>query len=238
MKLIAVTAGKGGVGKSCVAAYAGAALAKAGRRVLLLELGAQARSLDTILHAPGALMTVQDIARGDCSAGEAMADVPGYGDLCLIPTSPVPCRAVAPGELLTLLDSLPADIDFVIADGVDPCSFPVKAAHMVLLVTTPELLSVRAAADTARLLENAGCGELRLVINKVPPQVVPMKGIEDFDDIIDMTGARLIGVIPQSQKLAYASNNTEPLGEDSLTPQIFGRIAARIMGENPPLLVC
>jgi septum formation inhibitor-activating ATPase MinD len=61
--------------------------------------------------------------------------------------------------------------------------------------------------------------------------------MEDFDDVIDGVGARLLAVIPHSPKLAYAANNTAPLPEDSLTPQIFDRLAQRLLGIHAPLLV-
>ena len=238
MELIAVSAGKGGVGKSCVAAYTGAALAKAGKRVLLIELGAQPRSLDMILGTSGdSLFHIKDLVYGRCDIYEAMTGIPGYGSLCLIPSAPGLRDPVAPEEMHMLLGILPRDFDYVIADGVEPRHFPADAADMILLVVTPELLAIRAAADVAHYFEEAGCGEIRLVINRVPPTVTPMKGISDFDDIIDMVGARLIAVIPQSQKLNYASNNSEFLGEDSLTPQVFARIASRVMGEDAPLLI-
>jgi septum site-determining protein MinD len=202
-----------------------------------MELGAQTRSLDQILGTPEtSLFHIQDVLAGRSDVAAATGQVPGYDNLFLLPTGHGLCPPVGAREFLQVLDML-SELDYVIVDGVDPRWFPAAAADLILQVVTPEPMAVHAAAPVTRFLFDMGANEIRLVINRVPPSVPPMKGINDFDDIIDIVGARLIGVIPQSQKLMYASNNTEALGEDSLTPQVFERIAARIMGKDAPLLI-
>jgi septum formation inhibitor-activating ATPase MinD len=64
-----------------------------------------------------------------------------------------------------------------------------------------------------------------------------MKDIRDFDDIIDTVGAQLIGIIPYSPILQYASNNAAPIEEGSLTLEVFENIAARLLGQRRKLLI-
>jgi septum formation inhibitor-activating ATPase MinD len=238
MRLLAITSGKGGVGKSCVAAYTGAALAEAGKKTLLLELGADTRSLDLILPLPEtALFHSGDLLAGDCDAEAAIAPVSGCDNLFVIPCALGRRTTVDEVGFRALLSSLPEDIDYLLVDGLDADSFPFSLADMVVQVVTPDSLCVRAGATATRLLRRRGVGNIRLVINQVPQSIIPMKGAEDFDDVIDGVGARLLAVIPHSPKLAYAANNTAPLPEDSLTPQIFDRLAQRLLGIHAPLLV-
>ena len=241
MKIIAYTSGKGGTGQSCLAAYTGAALAQAGERVLLIEMGAAVRSVDLILRLPETtLFHVWDLLAGDCDFARSWVKAPDYDRLSVIPGSPLPEKqAVTGAEFARLRAMIPDRFDYVLLDGVDFGVFPAAAPDMIVQVVTPDSLCVRAcAAHTTRLLADGARAEaLRLIINQVPPQVAPMKGAEDFDDIIDMVRARLLGVIPASPKLHYVANQGELLPEDSLMPRIFAAIAARLQGKDVPLLV-
>lgn len=239
MKIIAVAAGKGGTGQSCVAAYTGAALAQTGRKTLLAELGAGGRSLDIVTGlSETALFHIRDAVSGACDVEEAVAETCCHKNLLLLPAPPASAgHPVTGGEFRYLLDGLPKDLDYLILDGADFRVFPAGLPDCILMVCTPDTLSVRAAALLALDLQNGGARDIRLVINRVPAEILPIKGIEDFDDVIDAVGARLIAVIPESPKLAYASNNTKPLDRESLAPQVFKRLAERLMGKNSPLLV-
>jgi septum formation inhibitor-activating ATPase MinD len=106
-----------------------------------------------------------------------------------------------------------------------------------LLVTTPDTLSVRAAAQKSRELYEAGANNVRLVVNNVPARVVPMKSYRDFDDIVDQTGAQLIAVIPASQRLHHSANNGAELSRESIVPEVFLRLAERLRGKQTPLLI-
>jgi septum formation inhibitor-activating ATPase MinD len=238
VKTIAITSGKGGVGKSCVAGYMGAALARAGKKTLLLELGADARSLDVILPlSETALFHSGDLLSDRCSAEDAIAPVSGCDNLFVIPCALGRRQSVDEIGFRALLGALPEDFDFLLVDGLDAHCFPFSLADMVVQVVTPDSLCIRAAATATRLLRERGIGNIRLIINQVPANPIPIKGAEDFDDVIDQVGARLLAVIPHSPKLTYSSNNAAPLPEDSLTPRIFDRLAQRLLGAHAPLLV-
>lgn len=236
LNILAVVSGKGGAGKSCVAAYTAAALAKAGKNTLLLELGRDVRSQDVILGLPEtALFHSGDAASGLCDITAATSRI--NSNLLLIPAGFSRDEPISQEGLMRILNALPRDLDFLVVDGLDPMTFPFGLTDQALLVCTPDTLCVRASTVLNQALREKGAKDIRLVINRVPPSVQPIKGVADFDELIDTVGARLLAVIPESPKLAFASNNTEPLGEDSLTPQVFQRIAQRLLGQNSPLLV-
>ena len=241
MKIIAITSGKGGTGKSCIAAYTGAALAQAGQRVLLIEMGAAPRSLDVILNLPETtLFHVRDLLDGTCGFAQSWATAPAYDKLHVILAAPTPAKQAVTGEeLARLLGLIPARFDYILLDGVDFGLVAPTMPDMILQIVTPDSLCVRATAahNKALLAGGAQVENTRLILNQVPPQMAPIKDIEDFDDIIDLVQARLLAVLPASPKLQYASNHGGPLWEDSIVPRIFTAIASRLQGNDVPLLV-
>lgn len=237
MKIIAVTSGKGGTGKSCVAAYTGVALAGTGKKVLLLEQGATTRSLDLILGVQDfAVFNLADVLENRCEAEKAIVPTGFHENLFLLPAGAVPLEPESGPALTELLASLGPAYDYILVDGVDFSMLEPPLFDLVLMVLTPDSLSVRACAQHARLLHGTGV-KLRLVINNVPARVSPVYGAEDFDDILDIVGIQLIAVIPASPKLQYSSNNAAPLHNESLTVRIFDNLAARLQGEQRPLLI-
>lgn len=235
MKCIALCSGKGGTGKSCVAAYTGAALAKAGHKTLLLELGGMHRCLDLILGVQEqTVFTSADLLAGTCSLEDATLPAEIQKDLFAVVG---PATPAGPRELGALLRSLDGKYGFVLLDGAPLASLPADRLDMAVVVATPDSLCVRACAQTSRELHEAGVRAVRLIINNVPAQVGPILGAEDFDEIIDRIGAQLLGVIPTSPKLHYSANSARPLDPESLTVQIFDNIAGRLLGQRRPLLI-
>lgn len=238
MNLIAVTSGKGGTGKSCVAAYVGVALSEAGRTTLLLEQGVEPKSLDVILAAQTEPeCDLEEVVEGRQMATRAVVSSTITDNLFLIPSGIGPYKPQSSDKFIALLKDLRMEYDYIILDGVDFDILPPSLFDMILLVTTPDTLSVRACRNKARDLFVAGADKVRLVINNVPSQVLPIHGVYDFDDLINVIGAQLIAVIPQSPKLQFCSNNAQPLDEESITIQVFDNLAARIRGQQRPLLI-
>ena len=236
MKCVVVCSGKGGTGKSCVAAYTSAALAVAGKRVLLVELVGNAHSLELILGVKEAAFGVLDIFAGHCKAGDAILEVENVPGLFFLPAGDGP-----PPEderpLRRLLNSVAEHYDFIVFDSGQLSYLPVTLCNVFLLVTTPDTMSVRASAFLSRQIAGAGAKEVRLIINNIPPRIIPIAGAQDFDDVIDIIGARLISLIPASPNLAYCSNNAQPLNSDSLAIKEFECLAGRLLGKRIPLLI-
>lgn len=237
--VIAVTSGKGGTGKSCVASYTGVAFAKMDKKVLIVEMGGQSRSIDLILGTHNdILFDFSDIAKGSVDIKQAVVKTAYEENLYILPGSIVPSQSMMGlGWYRRFFSTLKEVFDIIILDGVDFYAFPPELAETIIMVITPESLSIRAAAMHSRALYDAGADDIRLVINDVSAKVMPMYGARDFDDIIDTIGARLLGVIPESPILKYSSNNAQRVDEGSLTVQVFDNIAKRLLGEHPLLLI-
>lgn len=237
MKLIAVCSGKGGTGKSCVGTYTADALSVLKKKVLLVDAAVGPGSLDLILGLQDTVVfNLHDVLVGACEAQKAILPVPGRPNLFLLPAGLASAETKDTIKFTDLIKSLKSDYDFIVVDGL-PEDMDLKSVNTVLLVTTPDTLSVRAAAQKCRELYDGGAASVRLVINNVPARVLPMKSFADFDEIIDQVGAQLIAVIPASGRLQYASNNGAHISRESLTVQIFERLAQRVRGKQEPLLI-
>ncbi|MCL2069074.1 MAG: P-loop NTPase [Oscillospiraceae bacterium] len=239
MSVFAVTSGKGGAGKSCVCAYTAAALAKMGQNVLLVESGFGYRTADLIFGVHNeVLFDVSDVLEGRCNRQKAIVTLP-QGNLSLLmgPPMPHPYISAGRGTLEALLWQCAEEYDTVIVDGADFAHVSPGLFDTVMLVVTPDTMSVRAGGVQRSMIDAKDTGKLRLVINNAPARIMPMLDIRDFDDIIDTVGARLIGVVPHSPNLQYSSNNAVPIEEGSLTLDVFDNIAARLLGQHRKLLI-
>jgi len=238
VKLVFVCSGKGGAGKSCVCAYTAAAMAKTGKKTLLIDMGGVPGSLDLILGAQDyAVFNLGDVLKGDCEPEKAIVAVEGYKDLFLLPAGIPPRGKADKNSLDKVIEQVKDEYEFVFLDNPDFDALKPQPDDTILLVTTPDTLSVRAAAQKNLELFEAGIQGVRLVINHVPARVIPMNSFHSFDDIIDTVAAQLIAVIPSSQKLHHSANNGLPLSRESLTVKIFERAAGRLLNKPLPLLV-
>lgn len=237
--IITLTSGKGGTGKSCIAAYIGVAFAEMNHRVLIVEMGAQARAQDVILGTENNLLfDYYDVVSGGAEVKNAIVKTNYHENLFLLPAPPLPFTYLPKLDWYrSFLDYVGEVFDIIIIDGVDFHSFPPELSDLILQVVTPDTLAIRSASLHTAALYDAGVENIRLIINQVSNQVVPVSGVRDFDDIIDKVGVQLIGVIPESPMLKYASNNSRELEKDSLTKQVFENLAKRISGEQHLLLV-
>lgn len=238
MNLIAVTSGKGGAGKSCVTAYAGIALAQEGKKTLLIEQGLSVKSLDVILAAQNdAVFDLGDVLDQRCTLEKAIVPSELAEELFLLPAGSESYHRDSQTQLPALIASLGEEYDYILLDDPDFTVLPPSLFDRILLVATPDTLSVRACQNKARQLYEEGANNLRLIINNVPPQIIPIHGAQDFDDVINTIGVQLIAVIPQSPKLQYSSNNAKALDSESITIQVFDNLAARMCGQFRPLLI-
>lgn len=238
LKLVAIASGKGGTGKSCVAAYTGMALSEAKKKTILVEFGATFRSLDIIAAAQhDAVFDLSDVLSGRCELEKAVVPCSHTDNLFLIPAQAGGYRRPAGDAVSGLFRALRSEYDYILVDGVDFEAVPPALFDTILMVTTPDTLSVRACQHLTRDLFEEGAEQVRLVINNVPSQVIPIHGAVDFDGVIDLIGAQLIAVIPHSPKLQYSSNNAKMLDEESATIQVFDNLAARLCGQARPLLI-
>ncbi len=234
-RLLVISSGKGGVGKSTAAVGLGTALCDAGLRVLLVDLDEGLRCLDLMLSVTDRL--VFDI--GDALADPAMLDrcvypVPGAEELFLMAAPRR--RAIKPGALRVLAGEVTRRYDFTIFDcpaGLPYrfyAEFPSFAEHIIVCNT--DKVCVRDARETA---EAVGDGA-KLLINRFVKRRVTRRLHGNIDEVIDGAGARLVGVVPEDVNAVYAAARGEPL-RTGPAAMAFHRVAARLCGFQLPLKI-
>lgn len=240
--VIMVASGKGGTGKSTVSVFTAGSLAKRGRRVLLVELDSGLRSVDYIAGVAGkTVYDIGDILAGRCETGKAIVESPLYAGLFVV-SAPYAGGEVRAQALAAFIRSAREVFDDIVLDTAAGMGAPFVAAMSVsdtaVIAITPDPVAMRDGRIVCDALVSAGCEDIRLLINKVPhgPQECAVK---DLDECIDTVGARLVGVVPYSSAVAAAGAEGcgLPPPEKELASAVFDAVAARLCGEQAPLLI-
>ena len=172
-KVIAITSGKGGVGKTFVSANLAATLAKRGLRVLVLDADLGLANLDVVLNLYPKL-TLHDVFTGKATLDEAILPAPGGFSVLLAGSGMVEYSRLTPevrGEFLRVVHSLVPRFDVIVLDtgaGIsDVVLFAVSLASEVLMVATPEPTSLTDAYATIKVLVGQQQRDrVRLVVNQ------------------------------------------------------------------------
>ncbi len=245
-KRILVTSCKGGVGKSTIAANLACALAIRQKRTLLVDMDLGNRSLDIMLGVEGsAIFDISDLAAGRVSADKALlspfSDVPFF--FC-----PAPYRydgTLTEESLKKALEELEEIVgaDYTILDtsGGADCSvrFCAAVSSSAVIVTTPAPSAVRAAEKSGDLLFEFGIRDCVLVVNRMERDIKKAEKHLGVSEMIDRTAVRIIGIVPEDERLALCTERGEPAAGARIRPDstvAFSNIAARLCGENVPLL--
>lgn len=241
-QVIAVTSGKGGVGKSSFCVCTAYALAARGSSVLVIELDSGLRSLDIMMGLTAkTVYDVGDVVMCRCEPDRAVVRSDAVPNVCLMPASARPDITVYAHTLARLLHRLDSAFDVVLLDtpaGLgESFKAAVSACGLAVVVATPDAVSVRdASAAVSYARETAQC-EIRLVINKVYEKDGRKNAIEDLDMVIDGVGARLLGVVPFDDSLSKTLSAGEMPAAGRLYTRVFDNIAGRLLGRDIELSV-
>ncbi|HEX3038009.1 MAG TPA: AAA family ATPase [Oscillospiraceae bacterium] len=236
-----LTSGKGGVGKSTTCVGLGCALARRGKRVLLVDGDAGLRSLDRMLGIDEQLVfDISDIISGNCEPIRAIYPCTTVPGLFLLPAPSRVENTVNPELMRRLVPILAQYYDHVLIDcpaGIGRGFVSsVSAADRALVVTTPDPICLRDSDKVRRLLLQNRVLQQRLVINRFNHTSFRKMGCySDLDSVIDSAGIRLIAVIPEDLKFVAAAANSVPCPPKSTAAMAFNRLAARLEGEQIPL---
>ncbi len=243
-RVVTVTSGKGGVGKTTTTANLGIALARLGKRVVLIDGDVGLRNLDVVMGLENRIVyDLVDVVEGRCRLRQAMIKHKQFPELYLIPAAQTRDKtAVSPADMIYITDKLRNEFDFILVDS--PAGIErgfrnaVAPADDVLIVTNPEVSAVRDADRIVGLLEAEHKDPGQLIINRINTEMVKRGEMLSAADITDILALKIIGIVPEDEHVIPASNSGVPvtLNENSRAGLAFRNIARRLTGEEVPLM--
>lgn len=243
-RVIVVTSGKGGVGKTTTTANIGMALAAMGEKVVLIDADIGLRNLDLLLGLENRIVyDLVSVVEGRCKLKQALIRDKRQPNLSLLPAAQTRDKsAVTPEQMQELIKNLLEEFTVVLIDcpaGIEQGFKNATAgASEAIIVTNPEVSSVRDADRIIGLLEAAEIEQKSLIVNRIRPGLVSRDDMMSVQDVQEILAVKLIGVIPDDESIIVSTNRGEPavLQEGSLAGQAFRNIARRLQGEDVPLL--
>ncbi|MCD5405637.1 MAG: septum site-determining protein MinD [Desulfotomaculum sp.] len=243
-KVIVVTSGKGGVGKTTTTANVGAGLAALGHKVVLVDADIGLRNLDVVLGLENRIVyDIVDVTSGHCRLRQAIIKDKRLPGLHLLPAAQTKDKtAVSPEQMQELCGELKKEYEYVIIDcpaGIERgFKNAIAGAERAIVVTTPEVSAVRDADRIIGLLESSGLSSPELIINRLRINMVKAGDMMSIDDILEILAIDLLGVVPDDDEVVISTNKGEPvvLNEKSLSGKAYRNISRRIKGEKVPFL--
>ncbi|MGL5188970.1 MAG: septum site-determining protein MinD [Cetobacterium sp.] len=243
-KVIVITSGKGGVGKTTSSANLGAALAMENQKTLLIDTDIGLRNLDVVMGLENRIVyDLIDVIEGTCKPKQAIIKDKRNDNLHLLPAAQSRDKnAVTPEQMRELIDTLKAEYDFILVDcpaGIEQgFKNAIAAAEEAYVVTTPEISAVRDADRIIGLLEANEIRNPKLIVNRLRVEMVKDGNMLSVEDVTDILGIKPIGIVPDDENIVISTNKGEPLvykGE-SLAAKAYMNIAARTLGQNVEFL--
>ncbi len=244
-RVIVVTSGKGGVGKTTITANLGTALARLDRSVVLVDADFGLRNLDLLLNLENRIVyTAVDVIAGECRLEQALVKDKRTPNLALLPAAQTRNKtAVSSEQMCKLVKQLTSRYDFVLIDcpaGIEQgFRNAISGANEAVVVTTPELSAARDADRVIGLLEAAQIRPTRLIVNRVRPDMVEAGQMMSVEDLKEILAIPLLGVVPEDRDVIVSTNKGEPLvlsGDKTLAGMAINNVAERLMGKTVPFL--
>ncbi|MSS76508.1 MAG: septum site-determining protein MinD [Methyloglobulus sp.] len=249
-RIIVVTSGKGGVGKTTTSAAIAMGLAKKGHKTAVIDFDVGLRNLDLIMGCERRVVyDFINVINGEASLNQALIKDKNCNLLYILAASQTRDKdALSQEGVGKVLDDLSKDFKYIICDS--PAGIE-RGAHLAMyfaddafVVTNPEVSSVR---DSDRMLGILSSKSRRAEQNKEPikeyllltrysPERVKLGEMLSVEDVQEILSLHLLGVVPESKSVLNASNSGIPviLDEKSDAGQAYADIVARYLGENKP----
>lgn len=244
-RIIVVTSGKGGVGKTTCSANLGMALAQRGHKVAVVDADFGLRNLDLLLGLENRIVyTAVEVLAGQCRLEQALVKDKRQPNLVLLPAAQNRTKdAVTPDQMRKLINALTRVFNYILIDSPAGIEMgfqnAIAAAKEALIVTTPEIAAVRDADRVVGLLEANDVKKLHLIINRIKPAMVQQDKMMSVEDVQEILAIPLIGVIPDDERVIVSTNKGEPLvlsPTASMAGLAFQNVVRRLEGEKVPFL--
>ena len=250
-KIIVITSGKGGVGKTTSSAAISSGLALLGHKTVVIDFDIGLRNLDIIMGCERRVVyDFVNVINGEASLNQALIKDKRVPNLYILPASQTRDKdALTIEGVEKTLNDLSKDFDFIICDS--PAGIETGAlmamyfADHAIVVTNPEVSSVRdsdrilgiLASKTKRAIDNKPPIQEHLLLTRYDPERVERGEMLSVTDVKEILAIPLIGVIPESKSVLKASNTGTPviLDETSDAGIAYVDAIARFLGEDRPM---
>ncbi|HTX56212.1 MAG TPA: septum site-determining protein MinD [Candidatus Acidoferrales bacterium] len=238
---IVVTSGKGGVGKTTTTANLGAALAKRGLRVVLVDADIGLRNLDLVLGLEKRIVfDLVEVAEGRCQLRQALIKDKRFESLAILPAAQTRDKdAMTESQFEAIVAQAAEQADYVLIDcpaGIEGgFRNAVAGATEAIVVTTPEVSAIRDADRVVGKLNDRRL-PMRLIVNRLRPEMVRTGDMLSVEDVCEILAIELLGIVPDDAEVIDTTNRGEPIVLDPTArlAAIYEKIARRLEGEMVP----
>lgn len=239
-KVIVVTSGKGGVGKTTTVANVATAMARNGYKIVVMDLDIGLKKLDLIMGLENRVIyDLVQVIEGECSIKQALVKDKRFPDLYMLPAAQTRNKDdIQPNQVKALCEQMRPDFDYIIIDcpaGIEQgFRNAIAAADQAIVVTNPEVSAVRDADRIIGMLESAQFKNIQLVVNRLRPDMVRSGDMLSIEDLLEHLCIDLLGVVPEDKLVVPSTNKGEPivLNDKSPAAQAFNNIAQRLVGKQ------
>ena len=252
-KVLVVTSGKGGVGKTTTTAALGAALAQGGQSVVVVDFDVGLRNLDLVMGAERRVVfDLINVVQGVAKLPQALIRDKRLENLWLLPASQTRDKDALTDEGVgRVIDELRSRFDWILCDspaGIERgATLAMRFADDAIIVTNPEVSSVR---DSDRIIgmldsktvraERGERVEKHILITRYDAGRAARGEMLNIDDILEILATPLLGIIPESQDVLKASNVGTPVtlnNAESAPARAYTDASRRLMGEQVAMVV-
>ncbi len=247
-KVVVVTSGKGGVGKTTSTAALGAALAQTGDRVVVVDFDVGLRNLDLIMGAERRVVfDMINVIQGDAKLAQALIRDKKLENLSLLPASQTRDKDALTGDgVAKVIAELREKFDWILCDspaGIERgATLAMHHADIAIVVTNPEVSSVRDSDRIIGLLDSKTAKaergeriEKHLLLTRYDPVRAARGDMLKVEDVLEILSIPLLGIIPESQEVLRASNLGSPVTVSapiSAPARAYTEAVRRLRGEK------
>ena len=250
-KIIVVTSGKGGVGKTTSAAAIATGLAMRGQKTVVIDFDVGLRNLDLIMGCERRVVyDLVNVIQGEAGLNQALIRDKRVENLFILPASQTRDKDALTSEgVAEVLEKLKDEFDYILCDspaGIERgAQLAMYFADEAVVVTNPEVSSVRdsdriiglLASKTQRAEQGSDPIREHLLITRYNPDRVSSGDMLTLEDIREILAINLLGLIPESEAVLRASNQGIPVTHDSASDagMAYADTVSRLLGEDVPL---
>ena len=247
-KIIVVTSGKGGVGKTTTSASFATGLALRGNKTVVIDFDVGLRNLDLIMGCERRVVyDFVNVLNGEAKLKQALIKDKQCENLYILPASQTRDKdALTQEGVEAILNELKEDFDYIVCDspaGIEKGAvMALYFADEAIIVTNPEVSSVRdsdrilgiLSAKSKRAVDGLDPIKEHLVITRYSPSRVEIGEMLSVQDVQELLSIPLLGVIPESESVLTASNAGVPVIHDieSRSGQAYADVVDRFLGEK------